>query len=281
MILKKDYVGQHKNKVAMISGASSGIGKALAIKLLQSGYKVSLAARRDSMIREYIAEILSEEEIKERVLVVKTDVSVEVDCENWVEKTHQHFGRIDVLINNAGISMRSLFDKCNLSVLRRLMDVNFWGSTYCSHYALKYLLENKGSLVGVSSIAGYQSLPGRAAYSASKAAMQALLKTIRIENRKKGLHVLIACPGFTSSNIRSLALNGEGFPQGETPRDENKMMTSFEVAHKILWAIDHKKRSLVLTPIGKITILLGKVFPGLVEDMTYEYMAKEPNSPFK
>ncbi|MDE6439898.1 MAG: SDR family NAD(P)-dependent oxidoreductase, partial [Bacteroidales bacterium] len=187
---KKKFQRRHAGKVVMVSGASSGIGKALAIELLNRGFCVSLAARRDEIIISYLRELFPEEVCEKRCFVMRTDVSKEEDCKNWVEETYRRFGRIDVLINNAGISMRGLFEECNLDVLRRLVDVNFWGVTYCTHYALKYLLETKGSVVGVSSIAGYQPLPGRTAYSASKAAMQGLLTNIRIENRKKGLHVL-------------------------------------------------------------------------------------------
>ena len=268
-------------KTAMVSGASSGIGKALALELLQRGYNVSLSARRDYMITEYLQQALAPEEVNQRCLVVKTDVSREEDCKNWVEQTIAKFGRIDALVNNAGISMRGLFSECKLDVLRRLMDVNFWGTTYCSYYAIEHLLKTKGSLVGISSIAGYQSLPGRAAYSASKAAIQALLKTIRIENKKKGLHVMIACPGFTSSNIRAVALDKDGKPQGETPRDESKMMTAEKVAHLIANGMEHRKRSLILTPLGRLTVFVGKFWPKLTEDVSYAYMAKELNSPFK
>lgn len=264
----------------MVSGASSGIGKALALEFLQSGYKVSLAARRDYLIHEYLSENFSQDFIFRNCLVVKTDVTSEKDCQNWVDETISKFGRIDVLVNNAGISMRGLFSECRLDVLRRLMDVNFWGTVYCSHYAIRHLIRSKGSLVGISSIAGYQGLPGRAAYSASKSAIQALLNTIRIENRYKGLHVMIACPGFTASNIRAVALDKDGNPQGETPRDESKMMTAEKVAHLIVKGISRRKRSLILTPLGRLTVFVGKFWPQLTEDVAFTYMAKEPNSPF-
>ena len=277
---KKKFQRRHAGKVVMVSGASSGIGKALAIELLNRGFNVSLAARRDEIIIDYLRALYPAEVCEKRCFVMRTDVSKEEDCKNWVEETYRRFGRIDVLINNAGISMRGLFEECNLDVLRRLVDVNFWGVTYCTHYALKYLLESKGSVVGVSSIAGYQPLPGRTAYSASKAAMQGLLTNIRIENRKKGLHVLIVCPGFTASNVRINALDKNGNPQGETPRDEGKMMTAEEVARHMIWAIDRRKRSLILTPLGRLTVAASKIIPGFTEKVAFSYMAKEPNSPF-
>jgi len=131
--------------------------------------------------------------------VVSADVSVEEDCKRLIKEAVDKFGTVDILINNAGISMRALFEEVDLSVLKQVMDINFWGTVYCTKYALPYLLKQKGSVVGVSSIAGYKGLPGRTGYSASKFAMQGLLETLRIENIKKGLHVLIACPGFTAS----------------------------------------------------------------------------------
>ena len=216
-----------------------------------------------------------------QVLAVKTDVSVESDCKNLVEAAVQKFGTVDILINNAGISMRSIFENTDLAVVHKLMDINFWGTIYCTKYALPHLLKSKGSVVGVSSIAGYKGLPGRTGYSASKFAMQGFLEVLRIENMKKGLHVLIACPGFTTSNIRNTALAGDGSQQGESPRDENKMMSSEEVAQHIVKAIQKKKHRLTLTSQGKLTVILNKFFPKFMDKMVYNHMAKEPNSPFK
>jgi short-subunit dehydrogenase len=177
--------------------------------------------------------------------------------------------------------MRALFEDTDLSVIRKLMDINFWGTVYCTKYALPSLLDSKGSLIGVSSIAGYKGLPGRTGYSSSKFAMQGFLETIRIENMKKGLHVLIACPGFTASNIRNTALNEKGEVQGESPRDEGKMMSAEEVARHITQAIQKRKHRLTLTTQGKLTVWLNKFFPKFLDKQVYKHMAKEPDSPFK
>jgi short-subunit dehydrogenase len=193
----------------------------------------------------------------------------------------KRFGRIDILVNNAGISMRALFENTDLTVIKQLMDVNFWGTVYCTKYALPYLLKVKGSVVGVSSIAGYKGLPGRSGYSASKFAIQGFLEVLRIENMSRGLHVLIACPGFTASNIRNTALAGDGSQQGESPRDESSMMTSEKVADKIIIAIQKKKHRIIMTSQGKLTVLLNKFFPKWMDRIVYNHMAKEPNSPFK
>jgi len=266
-----------KNKVVVITGASSGIGKALAKEFASMGSKLSLGARRTELLEELRIEFPDTE-----ILIQKTDVSNENDCRILIEETIKRFGQIDVLINNAGISMRALFEEVDLKVIRQLMDVNFYGTVYCTKFALPYLLKTKGSLVGVISIAGYVGLPGRSGYSASKFAIRGFLDTIRIENLKKGLHVLVAAPGFTASEVRQVALTNDGSQQGETPRDESKMMSADECAHYIIRAIQKRKRTLILTfTEGKLTVLLGKFFPALLDKLTYNHMAKEPNSPFK
>ena len=142
------------------------------------------------------------------------------------------------------------------------------------------MLRSGGSVVGVSSIAGYKGLPARSGYSASKFALQGFLECLRIENRKTGLHVLIACPGFTSSNIRKTALSKDGSMQGESPREEAKMMPPETVARHMLRAVAKRKRTLVLTRQGRLTVWLSKFFPAWTDKLVYDHMAKEPDSPF-
>jgi len=274
---KKLNMGRLSDKVIIITGASSGIGKAAAIAASERGGLLVLSARNTALLNE-VGNLCREKGAD--VLIVQTDVSKETDCQQLIESAIKHFGRIDVLINNAGISMRALFEHAELAVIHKIMDVNFWGTVYCTKYALPYLLESKGSLVGVSSIAGYKGLPGRTGYSASKFAIQGFLEALRIENLKKGLHVLIACPGFTTSNIRTTALSADGSAQGESPRDESKMMSSENVAKFLLNAIEKRKRILTLTSQGKLTVILNKIFPFLLDRLVYNQMAKEPDSPF-
>jgi short-subunit dehydrogenase len=265
-------------KVAVITGASGGIGEALAEVFAKNKYRVVIAARDKTRLSEIALRL---REHTNEVLDVVCDVSSEEDCRNLIDAAIHRFGRIDVLINNAGISMRALFSEVDISVLRKVMDVNFWGTVYCSRFALPHLLETKGSLVGISSIAGKKGLPGRTGYSASKFAMEGLLETIRTENIRKGLHVLIACPGFTASNIRKNALSGDGTSQGESPREEEKMMPARQVAELIYLAVRNRKRDLVMTTNGKLTVFLNKFFPSMMDRMVYNHMAKEPDSPFK
>ncbi len=266
------------NKVIIITGASSGIGLACAKEFAKSGAHLSLGARNIDALERLKSELITR---GNQVIVTQTDVSIEEDCRKLIDNTIKQFGRIDILINNAGISMRALFKDVEIDVLKRLMDVNFWGTVYCTKYAIPYLLASKGSVVGVSSIAGFIGLPGRAGYSASKFAMHGFLETIRTENLKKGLHVLIAAPGFTNSNVRKSALTANGKQQGETPRAEEKMMSAEEVAWHLKRAIKQRKRTLILTFVeGKLTVFLHKWVPALVDKLAYNHMSKEPDSPF-
>lgn len=265
-----------KDKVIIITGASSGIGRALLYEFSRLGGKVVAGARSIDKLKE-IQTDLAKSGIE--ILPVQVDVSDELQCKNLIQSTIDKHGRIDVLINNAGISMRALFKDVQLKVIKEIMDVNFWGTVYCSKYAFPYLLESRGSLVGVSSIAGYKGLPGRTAYSSSKFAIHGILEVIRTENIKTGLHVLIACPGFTSSNIRNSALGADGKPQGESPRDEKKMMSPEQVAHKIAKAVYKRKKRLTLTTQGKLTVFINKLFPTFLDKMVYNLFAKEHDSP--
>lgn len=267
------------NKVVIVTGASSGIGKALVYELARQGAKLAIASRN-------IEELLNiEQDLKKQgaeILPVRTDVTKELACKELIEQTYAYFGRIDVLINNAGISMRALLEDLETSVLHKVMDVNFWGTVYCTKYALPYLLQSKGSLVGIISIAGFIGLPGRTGYAASKFAVRGFLNTVRIENRKKGLHVLVAAPGFTASNIRKTALNANGRQQGESPRNEGNMMTAEQCSAIIVKGIRKRKREIIMTfAEGKLAVFLSKWWPTLVDKLSYSHMAKEPDSPFK
>ena len=267
-----------KDRVIVITGASSGIGEAMAKEYAKAGAKVVLGARRQEELKRVADNITA---LGGKVAYSVCDVTKEEDCKQLMECAIKNFQSIDILICNAGLSMRALFDDCDLKVLHRLMDVNFWGTVNCTKYALKHLQESQGSLVGISSVAGIHGLPGRTGYSASKYAMTGFLDTIRVENLKKGLHVMTACPGFTASNVRFSALTADGSQQGETPRNEDKMMTPEEVAHIVAKGIRRRKRLCLMEWEGRATHFVKKFFPGLVDRLFYAVMAKEPDSPLK
>ncbi len=261
------------NKTVIITGASSGIGRSCAEEFAKKGSNLVLGARQYVTLCEIAQELEARYGIK--AIAVQCDVSIESDCQLLISQAISTFNRIDVLVNNAGISMRALFKDLDLKVLHNLMDVNFWGAVYCTKYAIHELLKHQGSVVGVSSIAGYRGLPGRTGYSASKFALNGFLEALRVENLKTGLHVMIASPGFTSSNIRNVALAKDGTSQGETSMDEDKMMSSEEVAQIIVKGIEQRKRSLIMTAQGKLTVFLNKVLPGLLDGLVYNHFTKE------
>ncbi|HUX53688.1 MAG TPA: SDR family oxidoreductase [Williamwhitmania sp.] len=264
------------DKVVVITGASSGIGLALAREFGRRGASIALAARNIVELEKIDAEF---RQLGYQSMISKVDVSIEEDCKRFAAEVQAKFGKTDVLINNAGVSMRATFKDLDLSVLHQLMDVNFWGTVYCTKYFYDGLVQARGSLVGVSSVAGFHGLPARTGYSASKYAMHGFLETIRIENLHSGLHVMIAAPGFTASNVRKNALTANGSAQGESPRQEAKMMTAEEVATRIANGVTHRKRQLVMDFDGKATIFLKFFAPKLLDRLFYSHMAKEANSP--
>ncbi len=263
------------NQTIIITGASSGIGKSLAFEFAKRGANLVLAARQYVTLCEITESIIQQYPVK--AIAVQCDVTSQEECEFLIKQTISTFGKIDVLVNNAGISMRALLKDADVKVLKSVMDVNFWGTVYCTKYALPYILKTKGTIVGVSSIAGYTGLPGRTGYSASKFAMNGFLSALRIENLKTGINVLTACPGFTASNIRNTALNESGVPQGESTLHEEKMMTSDQVAKIIADGVEKRKRMLVMTRQGKLTVFLSKILPGVLDKMVFNIFAKERN----
>lgn len=271
-------MGETPKKVVIITGASSGIGEACAYAFAQYSYSIVLAARNEEALLR-VAEKCKM--LGADCIYFKCDVTQENECKQLIAYAMQEFNRIDILINNAGISMRALFVKSSLSVIRQVMDINFWGSVYCTHYALSELIKNKGSIIGVSSVAGFKGLPGRTGYSASKFALEGFLESLRTENLKTGLHVGIICPGYTASAIRNRALNEYGQSQSETPLDESKLMPASEVAHNIVDMCLNRKRKMILTTQGKLSYWLNKFFPAWVDSMVFQTIAKEKDSPFR
>jgi len=265
-----------KNRVVIITGASSGIGKALAFEFGNAGAQVIITGRNPANLQTVAQELTA---LGITNMAVTADVAIEEDCKRVVEETFARYGKIDILINNAGISMRALFADLDIDVIRQVMDINFYGTVYMTKYALPYITATQGSIVGISSIAGYRGLPARTGYSASKFAMQGFLEALRTELLPKKVHVLVACPGFTESNIRKVALNKDGNSQGESPRNEAKMMTSEQVAKHILIAIKRRKRDLVLTTQGKLAVFLNKWFPKWMDKIVFKKLAKEADSP--
>ncbi len=264
------YMSFYKDKVVAITGGSEGIGKALVLALINEGAKVATCGRSQDKLYD-----LHMQNPGILLHTIVCDVSKESDCLRFIESTIKTFGGIDILINNAGMSMRALVRDADVEVTRKLMDINFFGTVYCTRFALPSIIERRGSIVGVSSIAGYRGLPGRSAYSASKFALQGWLESLRIELRDDDVNVMWVCPGFTASNIRSAALNAAGDATGESVMNEGEMMTAEECASHILRAVEKRKRTLVLTFTGKQTVFLNRFFPSLLDKLIHKFYFKD------
>lgn len=267
-----------KDKVVIITGGSSGIGKALAQKFGSEGSKVLITGRNKEELDKTVVELRG---AGVSIVGFQADVSRELDNKLMAEVAIKEFGRIDILINNAGISMRALFEEVDLEVVKKVMDINFYGVLYATKYCLPEIKRTKGSIIGISSIAGFRGLPGRTGYSASKFALNGFLEVLRTELLKTGVHVLTACPGFTASNIRKRSLTKDGSSQGDSPRNEQEMMSAEECARHIYNATVSRKRTLVLTTQGKLAVFLNKWLPSVADKMVYNVMAKEANAPIK
>jgi short-subunit dehydrogenase len=261
-----------QDKVVIITGGNSGIGKALAFEFGSRGAKIVITGRNQQTLQD------TENELKVKnveVLSIRADVTQIADNQRMVAETLKYFGKIDVLINNAGISMRAFFEEVDIAVIRQLMDINFFGAIYATKCCLPYIIKQKGSVIGISSIAGYRGLPARVGYSASKFALQGFLESLRAEMLEKGVHVLTASPYYTTSNIRFRSLTKDGSIQNESPRDEKDMMSAEECARQIYKATVKRKKILILTFMGKLTVFLNKFFPSLMDKMVVNFIKKE------
>ncbi|MGI4886916.1 MAG: SDR family oxidoreductase [Janthinobacterium lividum] len=259
-------------KTVLITGGTSGIGRACALAFGRAGYAVAVTGRDAARLAD-TAGALAAAGIAH--LTVQADVGDAAAAARAVAAAVARFGGLDVLINNAGLSMRAKFADVDVKVLEQLMQTNFFGTVYTTKAALPHLLARKGTVVGISSIAGFRGLPGRTGYSASKFAMNGFLEALRTELLPAGVNVLTAAPGFTASNIRHAALVANGEPQNGTPRDEGQMMSSEEVADHLLHAVAQRRRTLVLTGQGKLTVFLNKWLPGLTDKLVLANFRKE------
>ena len=258
------------DKIVVITGGSDGIGKALVAQFLALGAKVATCGRNENKLS-----LLANEFPSSNLFTAQVDVSNSLEVEAFVNAIIAKWKGIDILINNAGISMRALVQDTSYATLQQVMDINFWGTVYCTKTALSSIQKNKGVIVGVSSIAGYRGLPGRSGYSASKFALNGWLEALKTELYGSGTHVMWVCPGFTSSNIRNAALDKNAKAQGESPMDEGSMMSSAQCAAHIIHAIDKRKRSLVLTFTGKRTVFMNKYFPAWADKLVHHFFFKD------
>lgn len=252
-----------KDNVVIITGASSGIGQEVAHQLAEQGAWLTLAARDAKRLDEAAAEC---RERGGRAIAVKTDVAIESECRNLIDRAVAEYGRLDTLINNAGISMWTPFDQLqDLSILDDIMRVNYLGSAYLTYYALPHLKQTRGRLVAVSSLAGKNGVPTRSGYAASKHAMAGFFDSLRIELMETGVSVTVIYPGFVTSEIRERAYGADGKSLGKSPVRESEVMTAEECARIMINAMARRKREEVMTLLGKLGQWVKLFAPGVVD----------------
>jgi short-subunit dehydrogenase len=250
--------------VTVITGASKGIGAEIARQLARRPDAKLVLAARDTAALERLADECRAQGAS--ALVVKADVALERDCQAIMSGAALAYGRIDTLVNNAGLSMWSRFeDVQDVSVLERIMQVNYMGAVYCTRHALPYLRESRGLLVGISSLAGKTGVPTRSGYCASKHAMAGFFDALRIELADSGVDVTMIYPGFVSTGIRENATGPDGKPLQVSPVKESEVMTVQDCVARIARAIDRREREVVMTARGKMGLWLKLLAPALVD----------------
>ncbi len=266
------------NKTIIITGASAGIGKVLAIKLAQQGANLVLAARNQASL-----EITAHECFKGggQAIVVPTDVTNPEACQKLIEDSLAAFGAIDCLVNNAGISMWARFDQIkDLSMFEKIMKVNYFGAVYCTYYSLPHLKNSRGLLVAISSLAGKTGIPTRSGYAASKHALQGFLDSLRVELRGTGVDVLVVSPGLVATDIRQHVLGAEGKPiQANLSNEQQQAMSPEVCADLIQLAMCKRKRELVMTLKGKLGLWLKLLAPNLVDSIAARAVSSQKGKP--
>ncbi len=252
-----------RDSVVLLTGASSGIGRELALQLADGGALLTLAARTEEKLEAVAAACRAR---GARAVAVPTDVGDEAACRRLVEACVGEHGRLDTLINNAGRTMWSLFeDLTTLRPFEEVMRVNYFGSVYCTYYALPHLKQTRGRIVGVSSLTGKTGVPTRSGYAASKHAMAGFFDTLRIELKRSGVTVTMAYPDFVATDTRHQAFGHDGEPIGESPVREGEIMTAGECARRILRGAARRKRELIMSGRGKLGLWLKLLAPGLID----------------
>jgi short-subunit dehydrogenase len=263
-----------RDNVVILTGASAGIGREMALQLAAQGALLALAARDAAKLEETAAECRAR---GGRAIAVPTDVGDEAQCRALVERTVAEYGRVDTLVNNAGISMWARFDEVrDLGAFERIMRINYLGSVYCAFYALPHLKKTRGRIVGVSSLTGKTGVPTRSGYAASKHAMTGFFDSVRIELDGSGVTVTMVYPGFVATEIRERAFGPDGRPlgAGNSPVREREVMTAEECARQIVEAAASRRRELIMTARGKIGWILKLVAPTLVDRIAKKAIAE-------
>jgi len=251
-----------KNRVVIVTGGASGIGLAVCREFARHGARIAMLDM-DKNSLENCKRAFSDK--GHDILALECDVTDKDACQESINQVLNRFGQIDILFNNAGITQRGLFEKTDINVFKKVMDVNFFGSLYCTKAALPNLIKSKGMIIVNESIAGVAPLLGRTGYSASKHALHGMFTSLRCELRHKGVNVMIVCPGFIKTNLQTRALGSDGKIASHEQTTIGKSDTPENVAKQIADGVVKKKSILVLTFVGKFAYLVSRFFPLLYE----------------
>lgn len=254
-----------RDKAIVVTGASEGIGRALCLALAPQAPKLALAARNADRLEQLKAEC---EAAGAQAAVIPTDVTSQEACKHLIEETVVTFGRIDVLVNNAGRTMWTLLEQVDdLSIFEQLMRLNYLGAVYCTYYALPHLKQTQGRIVAISSVAGLAGVPTRTGYAATKHAMFGFFNSLRVELAPHGVSVTMIAPDFVLSEIHRRAFDAHGGALGKSPLQEDKIMTAETCAHLIVDAMAQRKRLLLTSRRGKIGRWLAFFAPGIMDNI--------------
>jgi NAD(P)-dependent dehydrogenase (short-subunit alcohol dehydrogenase family) len=261
-----------RDKVVVVTGGASGIGAAICRKFAYEGAKIGLIDADEKGAKDM------EDSLKEsgfEASAVRCDVSSEDECTFAINTFIRLYGGIDVLVNNAGITQRGAFTETRSSVFRKVMEINFFGSLYCTKAAIKSIIERKGMIIVIESVAGVTPLLGRSGYCSSKHALHGLFTTIRTEIRDAGAHVMIACPGFVKTNLQTRALGTDGNITKHPQSTVGKQTSPEAVADEIYKAALKRKNLVVLTFIGKLVYWISRIAPVYYEKMMAKKLRSE------
>jgi len=264
-------------EVVVVTGASDGIGAEMARQWAAPGIALVLAARG---IDKLEAVALACRARGAQTLVQRCDVGVEADCRALIGAAAARFGRIDTLVNNAGMSAHARLDAVtDLAWYEALMRINHWGSVWCTHAALPHLVASRGRIVAVASLAGLFGVPGRTAYSSTKFAMVGFFEALRTELGDSGVSVTIAYPGVVATEIRLRGFDAQGKPAGTSGLDERGAMPVEDCARLIVAGTRARRRDIVMTAQGKLGRYLKLLVPGLVDRLAMRALKRDARRP--
>lgn len=261
-----------KEKTVMITGATGGLGAALASRFGRAGARLALMDLDQAELDRAAAAFDTQ---RVQAMGLHCDVSDPHQVARAVGQVLDRFGGVDVLINNAGISVRAAFDRTSLAMFHKVMAVNFFGPLYGTRAALPSLRRRRGLIITISSLAGFSPLLGRSGYAASKHALHGLFDSLRSELRGSGVGVLLVCPGFINTGLGAAALDGDGSPCRHPRTTAGRPVSPRKVAGQIYDAARKNRRLLVLTPIGRLGRIINKVSPALYERLMVRSMQAE------